>query len=105
MTANVEVEIIRADVRTFSGLAGMREFLSPDESRRHDAFKVREAAETFLLSRALLRLELSKRLNLFPSGLVFDVRTSGKPDLRRPSANAPDSVSYTHLTLPTKRIV
>jgi 4'-phosphopantetheinyl transferase len=98
LTANVEVEIIRADVRTFDGLAGLSDVLSPEESRRHAAFKVREPAETFLLSRALLRRELSKRLSLPPSGIVFEVRTSGKPDLRRPSAEMPDwrfSVSHT----------
>ena len=94
----IEVDVVRANAATFPHLTDLRPLLSRDEAARYEAFKVREAATTFLLARALLRRELSDRLRIEPAAVAFSLRGSGKPDLTRPSADSPDwrfSVSHT----------
>lgn len=97
MSEAIEVEVIRAHVADVPDLHAYRAVLSDDERRRADAYRIAEARATFTLARGLLRIELAKRLECPAVDIAFDVRPSGKPDLR-PAALRPDwrfSVSHT----------
>lgn len=90
----VDVLIARAglDVRSLIGE------LSEDERQRADGYRVPEARDVFVLSRALLRRELARRLGCAPVEVAFDIRPSGKPDVRRVHDGQPDwrfSLSHT----------
>lgn len=103
MSEAIEVEVIRAHVADVPDLQPYRAVLSDDERQRADAYRVAEARATFTLARGLLRIELARRLECPPIDIAFDVRPSGKPDLR-PAAAQPDwrfSVSHTgpHIAL------
>jgi phosphopantetheinyl transferase len=56
--------------------------LNADENARAAAYKIGEASQVFTLARGLLRTELSRRLGVDPREIHFNVRPSGKPDLR-----------------------
>jgi 4'-phosphopantetheinyl transferase len=99
-----EVEIVSACLHDFPDLGPFRAVLADDERSRAAAYRVREPGDVFILARGLLRLELAKRLGAEARGLRFDVRPSGKPDLRRDDPGRPDwrfSVSHTgpHLAI------
>lgn len=90
----VDIVVARADA-AMERLVGD---LSDYERRRADGYRVTEARDTFILSRLLLRRELAARLECPPREIAFDVRPSGKPDLRRAREVWPDwrfSVSHT----------
>lgn len=98
MAGAIDVIVTRASLEDFSDLAPFRDVLSGDERSRADAYKLAEPGAVFTLARGALRLELSKRLGVSPRSLEFDVRPSGKPDLRRTDTTRPDwrfSVSHT----------
>lgn len=104
MPEAIEVEVIRAHVADVPDLQPYRAVLSDDERRRADAYRIAEARATFTLARGLLRIELARRLECPPTDLAFDLRPSGKPDLRRADPARPDwrfSVSHTgpHIAL------
>jgi len=93
----MNVEIVRARLADFVDLSRFRSALSADERARAAAYKIEEARDVFILARGLLRLELSKRLGLDPSEIRFDIRPSGKPDVRADPPSRPDwrfSVSH-----------
>jgi 4'-phosphopantetheinyl transferase len=98
MSEAIEVEVIRAHVADVPDLQPYRAVLIEDERRRADAYRIEETRATFTLARGLLRLELARRLGCPPSDVAFDLRPSGKPDLRRADPARPDwrfSVSHT----------
>lgn len=98
MSEVMEVDVACAWLDDFPDLARFRDVLSDDERSRAAAYKVREPGEVFVLARGLLRLELGRRLGVNARDIRFDVRASGKPDVRRPGVSAPDwrfSVSHT----------
>jgi phosphopantetheine--protein transferase-like protein len=84
-------------------LSELSAMLDPDERTRAGAYRIAEPAQVFTLARGLLRAELSRRLGERPQDIHFDVRPSGKPDVRasnstRPNPTRPDwrfSVSHT----------
>lgn len=99
-----EVEIVSTCLHDFPDLGPFRAVLTDDERSRAAAYKIREPGDVFILARGLLRLELAKRLGVDARVLRFEVRPSGKPDLRRADAGRPDwrfSVSHTgpHLAI------
>lgn len=98
MTETISVDIVFANLADISNLGRLRARLSDKERQRVDGYKVREPREVSLLARALLRTELARRVGVKPLDLSFDVRASGKPDLRHDDASIPDwrfSVSHT----------
>ena len=98
MSDGPEVEVVRARLGDFSELSRFRAVLSADEQARAAGYKLREPADVFILSRGLLRLELGRRLGVNARELRFEVRASGKPDVRRADPSWPDwrfSVSHT----------
>jgi 4'-phosphopantetheinyl transferase len=98
MSGHPEVEVVRACLFDFSDLGRFRAVLSEDERSRALGYRVEEPAGVFVLARGLLRLELARRLGAEPRALRFDVRPSGKPEVRRDREDQPDwrfSVSHT----------
>lgn len=92
------VEVVRAQLSDFADLNRFREALSDEEQARARAYKIQEPGDVFTLARGLLRIELSKRLGLSSRDIRFDVRPSGKPDLRPGPTGQRDwrfSVSHT----------
>lgn len=93
----VDVDIVRANALDFTDINRLATALSAGEKARAAAYKVRGAGHLFTFARGLLRLELAKRLGGGPEGVIFDVRPSGKPDVRRQGADRLDwrfSVSH-----------
>ncbi|MEO8359053.1 MAG: 4'-phosphopantetheinyl transferase superfamily protein [Vicinamibacteria bacterium] len=98
MKEAIDVDIVFASLAEISELARLRARLTDIERQRVDGYKVREPRETSLLARALLRTELARRVGVGLLDLSFDLRTSGKPDLRLHDTTLPDwrfSVSHT----------
>lgn len=100
LSVQVDVVLARAD----ASVEALVSDLSDDERRRADGYRVSEARETFVLARVLLRRELATRLGCLPREIAFDVRPSGKPDVRRANGARPDwrfSLSHTgpHIAL------
>ncbi len=99
-----EVEVIRAHLRDVPDLSRFEAVLADDERARASGYKIKETRRMFTLARGLLRLELAKRLTKDPADIHFDVRPSGKPDIRATPGAPTDwrfSVSHTgpHATL------
>lgn len=95
---DVVVEIVRAHVGAFKDLGRLAETLSDDERSRAHAYRFQESSEVFTLARGLLRTELSKRLGAPAHKIQFDLRPSGKPDVRKIEGITRDwrfSVSHT----------
>ena len=93
----LEVEVLRAGLATFRDLSPFTALLSEDERRRAEGYKMAEPRDVFILARGLLRLELARRMNVGPDAIHFDLRPSGKPDVRS-AEGRPDwrfSVSHT----------
>lgn len=98
MADGLEVEVVRARLDDFPDLGRCRTVLSQEERSRAAGYKLKEPGDVFVLARGLLRLELARRLGVDAGALRFDLRPSGKPDLRRLGASGPDwrfSVSHT----------
>lgn len=97
MPGTLEVDVLRADLSAFPDLSRFTEVLSDDERARAAGYKVAEPRDVFTLARGLLRLELAKRMNVPNAAIRFDLRPSGKPDLRPSAPSGPDwrfSVSH-----------
>jgi 4'-phosphopantetheinyl transferase len=71
-----ELSAVDADL-----LASYRDLLSPDECARLAAFRRERAAQTYLVSRALLRSVLAEKLNRAPQSLQFARDANDKPQL------------------------
>lgn len=98
MSDGPDVEVVLARLDDLNDLGRFRAVLADDERARADAYKVKEPGDVFVLARGLLRLELARRLGVDARGIGFDIRESGKPDVRRPDPRGPDwrfSVSHT----------
>jgi 4'-phosphopantetheinyl transferase len=65
-----------ADVDAFS-----REYLSRDESARLPEYRVREAAERYVVTRSLVRIVLSEHLGVAPKEIRVSRTDTGKPIL------------------------
>ena len=83
----IDVDVVRAVLASQPGMGfcDLNQFaaaLSPDEQARADKYKIDGARDVFTLARGLLRFELAMRLACEPRDIHFDVRPSGKPDLR-----------------------
>lgn len=95
---SVPVAVLRARLADFDDLSPFISELSGDERARAAGYKAPEPRDVFILARGLLRLELSRLLNVPTKELHFDLRPSGKPDLRPIPAAVADwrfSVSHT----------
>lgn len=93
-----EVEVLLTGLGDTTDLTRYERVLNPEEAARANAYRLPEPRRVFILTRGLLRLELASRLECEPAGIHFDLRPSGKPDLRRADATQPDwrfSVSHT----------
>jgi 4'-phosphopantetheinyl transferase len=93
-----EVEVLRASLSEIVELAPYEAALTPAETAQAKGYRLLEAKRVFILARGLLRLELARRLGCEPGDMRFDLRASGKPDLRREDEDRPDwrfSVSHT----------
>jgi len=76
------IEVVQVQLGQGVDLAPLRSLLSADEQARASAYRSDEARDVFTLARGLLRLELSRRLSCPPNEIGFDLRSSGKPDLK-----------------------
>lgn len=97
MRNEIEVDVASASLADFPDLTRFSALLSDDERARALRFKVEEPRQVFTLARGLLRLQLAKRLGVDPAQIRFDLRPTGKPDLRRTDSASPDwrfSVSH-----------
>jgi phosphopantetheinyl transferase len=63
-----------SDVERFS-----REYLSPDEEARLRAYRSREAAERYVVTRSLVRIVLSEHLGISPREIRVNRTDTGKP--------------------------
>lgn len=98
MSDAFEVEVVRAHLADFPDLTRFAAVLAEDERARARGYKIQEPGNVFTLARGLLRTELARRLGTFTGDLHFDLRASGKPDLRPGGPRRPDwrfSVSHT----------
>jgi len=98
MFEGLDVDVVRARLDDFPDLSRFHAALTEDERSRAARYKLKEHGDVFVLARGLLRLELARRLGVEAGDLRFDVRESGKPDLRRLDPTCPDwrfSVSHT----------
>ncbi len=98
MSDDLEVAVVRARLDDFPDLSPFQAALTEDERSRAARYKLKQHADVFVLARGLLRRELATRLGVDSSSIHFDVRESGKPDLRRLDPSRPDwrfSVSHT----------
>ena len=98
MSEGPDIDVVLARLDDFSDLGRFHAVLSEDERSRAAGYKLKEPGDVFILARGLLRLELGQRLGVDARGLRFEIRESGKPDVRRPDASGPDwrfSVSHT----------
>ena len=96
--AHIDVDVLRAHTSDFAHFQCLQEMLTDDESARASGYRFKEPRNTFILARGLVRRELSLRLGVKPRDVSFDVRPSGKPDVRRVDASRPDwrfNVSHT----------
>ncbi len=94
----LEVEVLRAQLGDFGDLGAYERVLTPEETARANGYKLPEPRRVFILARGLLRLELGRRMRCQPGEIQFDLRPSGKPDVRRTGTDRPDwrfSVSHT----------
>jgi 4'-phosphopantetheinyl transferase len=77
-----EVHVWRASLNMAeSGLAKLRQILSPDERERADRFRFEADRRRCVIGRAHLRLLLGEILDLPASGLRFEYDEFGKPGL------------------------
>jgi 4'-phosphopantetheinyl transferase len=98
MSEEMGVDVVCARLADFADLSRFAAALSAGEHARARGYKMTESRDTFILARGLLRLELAKRLACDPGDIHFDVRLSGKPDVRAATPPRPDwrfSVSHT----------
>ena len=98
MSDRLEIDVVVAHLAEWPDLDPFAAVLADEERDRARRFKVREARDVFTLARGLLRFELSKRVGVKPNEIHFDLRSSGKPDLRRGMQGTPDwrfNVSHT----------
>ena len=94
----LEVDVLRAQIGDVPDLGPYESVLTTTEIARANSYKLPEPRRMFILTRGLLRLELAKRLRCEPGEIHFDLRSSGKPDIRRTGPDQPDwrfSVSHT----------
>ncbi len=98
MPEDLEVDVVRARLDDFRELSRFQAALTEDEKSRAAGYKFKEPRDVFILARGLLRLELGRRLDVDARDVRFDIRPSGKPEVRRLDASRPDwrfSVSHT----------
>ena len=98
MSEGLDVDVVRARLDDFPDLSRLHAALTEDERSRAARYRLKESRDVFVLARGLLRLQLASRLGLDAGALRFDVRESGKPDLKRLAPSRPDwrfSVSHT----------
>ena len=79
-------------------LAGVAEFLSPDEGKRADRLQFEVPRNRFVAGRGLLRVILGKYCDLPPERLRFNYGPSGKPELA-PDAGARRAGAALHFNL------
>ena len=73
-------------------------FLSPSELSRLQRFRVRHAADEFLLGRALIRTSLSHYAIVAPSAWEFGIGPHGKPFVAGPAPCPPLAFNISHTT-------
>ncbi len=86
MSDEFDVDVVRAHLADFRDLSLFATALAEDERARARGYRIQEARDVFTLARGLLRLELARRLDIETGDIHFDLRPSGKPDLR-PTTN------------------
>ncbi|OGT09380.1 MAG: hypothetical protein A2V89_02745 [Gammaproteobacteria bacterium RBG_16_37_9] len=65
-------------IRTEKDLADLSSLLSPQEKERAAKYMVKKAADSFIISRAVLRALLAKYLQIEPQSIVFQQNKYGK---------------------------
>lgn len=76
-----EVQIWRADLQESDAIETYYFLLSPDEQSRANRFHFPKDRNRFVMARGILRLILSRYLDLPPSALQFCYSPTGKPSL------------------------
>lgn len=86
----IAVEVLCCPLAAVSAdlLVRYRALLSDDELQRLNNYRSVDAANEFLIARALLRTALGERLNCAPQQLRFDRDADGKPFLNEPGDTA-----------------
>ena len=82
-------------------LNSFRKVLSEDENTKAERYKFSYLKNNYTACRGFLREILSGYTGINPTEIKFSYSEFGKPFLKDSNI----TVSYTHLTLPTKRIV
>ena len=90
MATELDVDVVRANLAHIHDLDRFAQVLSADERHRSEGYKIALSRDVFTLARGLLRLELARRMEVEPRSLHFEVRSSGKPDLRSGPPSRPD---------------
>jgi 4'-phosphopantetheinyl transferase len=93
-----DIDVVVAHLADWPDLNPFAAVLAGDERDRAGRFKVSEARDVFTLAHGLLRFELSERTGVAPNEVHFDVRSSGKPDVRPGPHGTPDwrfNISHT----------
>jgi 4'-phosphopantetheinyl transferase len=85
-----EVHVWRSTVDwSPDSLAGIKQYLSPDERARVERFFFEKDQRSHLVSRGWLRVLLGRYLCVPPDQLGFDYGAHGKPRLAAPAAQSP----------------
>jgi len=69
-----------------NGVAALLELLAPDERDRASRFKLESPRNEFIITRAFLRLTLSRYVNIEARELQFRTTANGKPELTKDSS-------------------
>lgn len=80
-------------------LSSYRELLAPDESPREHRFHFERDRRRYLVTRAMVRMVLSRYVSIDPEAWMFSVGPYGKPKIANPDSKAQClsfSISHTH---------
>lgn len=91
----VHVWKVKLDLSPTQRLA-VEEALTDDERERAGRIKMRGARQSWIATRAALRLILGRYVDVQPRELVFDTEPFGKPYLSRPATDPPLTFNVAH---------
>lgn len=92
----VHVWYARADLIGDAALAQYESLLSRDEIARRNRYRFEKDRRLLLVSHALLRLGLSRYVDVAPTGWTFVQNGYGKPEIARPRTDPPLRFNLSH---------
>lgn len=92
-----EIHVWRADLNITSDLLHKyHQLLSPDEQDRSARFKFQKDRERFIAAHGILRIILSRYLDIYPDQLHFSSNNYGKPFLDQPDESGKICFNMSH---------